>query len=295
VADQVVLGDRAALEGRLEDAVRAGACRYILIAFDEHELGAAMAVARLVDDKLRIPYGIIPALNDISKSSLQLYKFFGHDMVVLHNSRAPLGRRKLGYKRLFDAVGAAALLLVLSPLTLSLAVLVRQDGGPAFYGSPRIGRDGRVFRALKFRSMVPDADGALRELLASDAALRAEWERGFKLKRDPRVTLVGRFLRATSLDELPQLINVLRGEMSLVGPRPLLLAERDQYTGRSFELYQKVTPGLTGMWQVSGRDDLEYYRRIELNNWYIKNWSPWIDVVILVKTVFVVLRRAGAS
>jgi Undecaprenyl-phosphate galactose phosphotransferase WbaP len=285
----------AALERELEALVAAGACRYVLIAFDEHAVRATQDAARLVDERFHIPHGIVPSLRDVSIKDMELHKFFGHDLVVLNNRRTSAIGTKLVYKRVFDLVGASLLLLFLSPLMLLVALLVRLDGGPALYGSPRIGREGKVFRALKFRSMVPNADKVLRELLARDPLLRREWEESFKLAQDPRITRVGRFIRKTSIDELPQLLNVLRGEMSLIGPRPLLLDEREQYTGRAFELYRRVTPGLTGMWQVSGRDDLEYYRRIELNNWYIKNWSPWVDLVILCKTLLVVIKGSGAS
>lgn len=234
-------------------------------------------------------------MRDISITDLDLRTFFGHDLIVLSNSRRSQRHANLRFKRLFDVLGAAFILLCLSPLLLLIAILVSVDGGPALYGSPRVGRNGRVFHALKFRSMVPNAGEVLKSLLERDEAVRAEWEQNFKLQHDPRITKIGRFIRRTSIDELPQLVNVLKGEMSLVGPRPLLLDERTQYTGRAFDLYSQVTPGLTGMWQVSGRDDLEYYRRIELNNWYIKNWSPWVDMVILLKTCFVVVRSAGAS
>jgi Undecaprenyl-phosphate galactose phosphotransferase WbaP len=289
------VGQGVDLERELAALVQNGACRYVLIAFDEHAVRATQEAARLVDERFHIPHGIIPALREVSIKEMELHKFFGHDLIVLNNRRSSTIGSKLLYKRVFDLIGAALLLLFLSPLMLLVAALVRLDGGPALYGSPRIGREGKVFRALKFRSMVPNADKVLRELLERDPVLRQEWEESFKLRCDPRITRVGRFIRKTSIDELPQLLNVLRGEMSLIGPRPLLLDEREQYTGRAFELYRQVTPGLTGMWQVSGRDDLEYYRRIELNNWYIKNWSPWVDLVILAKTLLVVIKGSGAS
>ncbi|MEK0086001.1 exopolysaccharide biosynthesis polyprenyl glycosylphosphotransferase [Benzoatithermus flavus] len=295
ITRRLPVGQGLDLERELARLVASGACRYVLIAFDDTQVRATQEAARLVDERLRLPHGIVPALRDVSIKDMELHKFFGHDLVVLSNRRAGAVGSKLVYKRVFDLVGASLLLLFLSPLMLLVALLVRLDGGPALYGSPRIGREGRVFRALKFRSMVPNADQVLRELLARDPARRREWEESFKLAQDPRITPIGRFIRKTSIDELPQLLNVLKGEMSLVGPRPLLLDEREQYTGRAFELYRQVTPGLTGMWQVSGRDDLEYYRRIELNNWYIKNWSPWVDLVILCKTLLVVVKGSGAS
>ena len=295
VTGRLRVDDSGDLVARLDQAVRDGSCRYILVAFDETNVRATHDAVRHIEENFDVQLGVVPSLRDICIADLDLHTFFGHDLLVLSNRRRSQRRLKLRFKRIFDVVGAGLLLLCLAPLLLIAALLVTLDGGAAIYGSRRIGRDGRVFRALKFRSMVPNAAAALDELLASDEALRLEWQSNFKLEHDPRVTRIGRFLRRTSIDELPQLINVLKGEMSLVGPRPLLLDERAQYTGRAFDLYSQVTPGLTGMWQVSGRDDLEYYRRIELNNWYIKNWSAWVDLIILVKTCFVVVRGSGAS
>jgi lipopolysaccharide/colanic/teichoic acid biosynthesis glycosyltransferase len=186
-----------------------------------------------------------------------------------------------------------ALLLLALPIMALIASLIRRDGGPVFYRSSRLGRGGKLFFALKFRTMAPDADRVLRDLLDRDPNSRIEWEAGFKLRQDPRVTAIGRVLRKLSLDELPQLINVLMGDMSLVGPRPLLPAERAVY-GETFNLYCQCLPGITGLWQVSGRNNLDYLRRIELNTWYAKNATLWIDIVILCRTLSVVIRRVGA-
>lgn len=184
--------------------------------------------------------------------------------------------------------------MVALPLILLIAALIKLESpGPALYGSPRVGQGGRRFRAWKFRSMVPDADKVLQRFLDCHPELREEYERTLKLRNDPRITRVGRFLRCTSLDELPQLWNVLAGEMSLVGPRPLLLEEPERY-GDAIDLYCQVLPGLTGLWQVSGRNDCSYQERIELNNYYVRNWSPWLDVYILARTVVVVVGRKGA-
>lgn len=141
--------------------------------------------------------------------------------------------------------------------------------------------------------MVQNADDALEECLEADPRLRAEWEQNQKLCCDPRVTRAGRFLRRTSLDELPQLWNVLRGDLSLVGPRPIVWAEVDKYEG-GFELYTKVKPGLTGLWQISGRSDTTYAERVRLDAYYVRNWSVWFDIYILSKTPLVVLRGRGA-
>jgi lipopolysaccharide/colanic/teichoic acid biosynthesis glycosyltransferase len=196
-------------------------------------------------------------------------------------------------KRTFDIVVALLLLVVLSPVFLILALLIIRDGGPAIFGHVRVGHGSEPFRCLKFRSMVPNADVVLRELLARDPAARAEWEREHKLKNDVRVTAIGKFMRRTSLDELPQLLNVVRGEMSLVGPRPVLNEELKRY-GNDATYYLAVKPGMTGLWQVSGRNDTDYPTRVSLDVAYIQNWTFLADIRILFKTVDVVLNGRGA-
>lgn len=196
-------------------------------------------------------------------------------------------------KAAFDRIAAAAGMVLLSPLFAVLYIIVRRDGGPAFYGQTRIGRGGTPFKCWKFRSMVTDADKALQRLLDADPAAREEWERDFKLKNDPRITPVGRFLRKTSLDEIPQLFNVLRGEMSLVGPRPIVEAEK-KYYGDDLCHYLAVSPGITGLWQVSGRSDTSYEQRVSLDRDYAQNHSLSRDISILLKTVSVVLFGKGA-
>jgi undecaprenyl-phosphate galactose phosphotransferase len=205
-------------------------------------------------------------------------------------SRAPADQIA---KRAFDLVVSFALVLVLGPLLLAIALAVRCDGGSALFGHRRIGARGRVFRCWKFRSMVPNADVVLARTLANDPAARAEWDRDFKLKCDPRVTPLGRFLRKSSLDELPQLFNVLKGEMSLVGPRPIVVAEVERY-GAVIHEYHACKPGITGLWQVSGRNDVGYAARVELDRTYARTWSLKRDIIILFRTAGVVARRSGA-
>lgn len=197
-------------------------------------------------------------------------------------------------KRAMDIAGASLLLLVLFPLFAVLALLVRRDGGPAFYAHRRVGLGGQEFGCLKFRSMVIDSDRRLAALLERDAEARAEWDATRKLKNDPRITAVGRFLRSTSLDELPQIINVLKGEMSLVGPRPVTASELAQYYGAAAEHYVTVRPGITGPWQVSGRNETSYAQRVELDVAYATRPSLKQDISILFRTPLVVLQRRGA-
>jgi len=196
-------------------------------------------------------------------------------------------------KRFVDVIGAIVLGVVFMPLIVVIVFMLRRNGGPVIYMHRRVGRGGRMFPCLKFRTMVPDADDALRELLEHNAELQAEWVRDHKLRHDPRVTQLGRFLRRTSLDELPQLVNVLRGEMSLVGPRPVVREELLRY-GKNVETYLAARPGITGLWQVTGRNDTDYRRRVVLDTYYVRNQNLFLDLYILAKTTGVVLGGNGA-
>jgi exopolysaccharide production protein ExoY len=208
---------------------------------------------------------------------------------------APLASPYSATKRALDVLGAIVLAVVFSPLILAIVMvaLMRREGGSIIYKHRRIGRDGRAFECLKFRTMVPNADQVLRELLERDPAIKAEWVRDHKLRCDPRVTRLGRFLRRTSLDELPQLWNVLLGEMSLVGPRPVVKEELLRY-GRNVRTYLSAKPGITGLWQVKGRNDTDYRRRVVLDTYYVRNQNLLLDLYILVKTTRVVLGGSGA-
>jgi Undecaprenyl-phosphate galactose phosphotransferase WbaP len=196
-------------------------------------------------------------------------------------------------KRVIDIAGTIALALVFSPVLIVVSIALSKGRGGVLFRHTRIGKDGKEFKIYKFRSMVPNADQVLKELIANDAELRQEWLRDHKLKEDPRVTGVGRFLRRTSLDELPQLWNVLKGEMSLVGPRPIIREELYKY-GRAARYYLALKPGLTGIWQVSGRNDTDYNRRVAMDRHYVSIASLSTDLLVLAKTVDVVLRRRGA-
>lgn len=209
---------------------------------------------------------------------------------VVHPISHPCHSRS---KRLFDRICALVLAVVALPVLVVIYCLVRLDGGPAFFIHKRIGAGGKPFKCIKFRTMVPDGEAALRAAFAADPALESEWRETHKLKRDPRVTKIGYVLRTLSLDELPQLFNVLRDEMSLVGPRPITSDEVERY-GHLISYYYRVRPGITGLWQISGRSSTTYQRRVQLDVQYAREWSFWTDLVILVKTVRVVLLREGA-
>lgn len=201
---------------------------------------------------------------------------------------------RVAVKRAFDLAAGVVLLFLLAPLMLLIAGLIRAgDGGPAFFRQARIGRCGKSFRCWKFRTMARNADEELQRLLASDPSAAQEWAENQKLTRDPRITPIGVFLRRSSLDELPQLFNIISGEMSFVGPRPIVAAERERY-GEAFTHCFSVPPGLTGLWQISGRSDCSYAKRISLDSQYASEWHLLLDAKILVRTVPAVLMQKGS-
>jgi undecaprenyl-phosphate galactose phosphotransferase len=198
-------------------------------------------------------------------------------------------------KRAFDyLVGGMLSLVFLMPLAIISLLIRLSSRGPAIYRQSRIGKNGVPFLCYKFRTMYYDADKRLQSILDADPKARQEWEEYRKLKDDPRITPIGQFLRRTSLDELPQILNILKGEMSLVGPRPVTQEEIEKYYKDSAELCFSVRPGITGLWQVSGRSNTSFEYRISLDSWYVRNWNLWLDIVILIRTVNVVLKREGA-
>lgn len=197
-------------------------------------------------------------------------------------------------ERYFDHILAALILVLLAPLLFVVAMAIKiLDPGPVFFRHQRVGRDGRAFGCFKFRTMVVGAEGKLQHLLDANPESAREWRETQKLRSDPRVTPLGQFLRKTSLDELPQLFNVMRGEMSLVGPRPIVRDEAERY-GHLFRQYCSVKPGMTGLWQISGRSDIEYYERVILDARYVALKSVWGDFRIMVLTVPAVLSRKGS-
>ncbi len=240
-----------------------------------------------------IPFSVVPPVGAMAALRSRPTRFVGRD-IVMHCAEHGLRQRaaRLG-KRAGDIGGAAILLVLSSPLFLILIVLARLDGGPAFFSQHRVGAGGRLFRCLKFRTMVMGADFVLECLLAEDPERAAEWAATRKLRNDPRVTPTGRFLRRSSLDELPQLINILRGEMSLIGPRPIAESELPLY-GADSASYFAQRPGLSGIWQVTGRSDTSYERRVQLDGWYVRNWSLRNDLALAIRTIPAVLRRDGA-
>jgi Undecaprenyl-phosphate galactose phosphotransferase WbaP len=278
--------------GRWQELVALHAADYVALVADPTDpAGDACIVAAL--NRSGVPFALVQAETALPVKRARPHYFMSHDVVVMAAESALANPFKRMAKRAFDVTAAAALLALLSPLMLAIAIMIRRGGGPALYSHKRIGFNGNTFGCMKFRSMAVDGDRILSDLLANDPDAAAEWAATRKLRDDPRVTPVGRFLRQTSLDELPQLLNVLRGDMSLVGPRPVVQAELAYY-GDNAEYYMLTRPGVTGLWQVSGRSDTTYAQRVRLDVWYVRNWSLWHDLAILMKTVPVVLFRRGA-
>jgi Undecaprenyl-phosphate galactose phosphotransferase WbaP len=235
---------------------------------------------------------LMPNLEQISSFGVRPFDFGGVlGLEVSHNLLDP---SQQAIKRIIDVSAVILGGIVISPILILLALMLFvETKGSILYGHTRIGKDGKKFSAWKFKTMVSDADRKLQNYLDTNPEMRHEWETTHKLKNDPRVTRLGKILRRYSLDELPQLINVLKGEMSLVGPRPIVEDEVHHY-GNLFDPYTWVLPGITGMWQVSGRSDTAYQQRVHLDEYYVRNWSIWLDIYILARTLMVVFKKQGA-
>ncbi len=236
----------------------------------------------------------VPDLQSIPVIGTEIHHFF-HDQIFALEVKNNLRQAyNIFLKRLFDMVVSLLLLIILlvPMLLFSLVILLESPGSPLFTQT-RIGKKGKPFRVFKFRTMYEGAETRLKELLQNDEDAKRDWETHWKLKNDPRVTKIGNFLRKTSLDELPQLFNVLKGNMSLVGPRPYLPGELKDLPSE-IQAFLNVWPGITGLWQVSGRSNTDYLYRVALDGWYVRNWSLWLDIIILLKTVKVVMKGDGA-
>jgi Undecaprenyl-phosphate galactose phosphotransferase WbaP len=238
---------------------------------------------------------LVPDLFGVSLSGIEAAYFFEEQAVLLHIKNRLKSKLNRLIKRTFDLIAGTLLSVPCFPLILIIGLAVKLDSpGPAFHISDRIGRGGRIFRCYKFRTMYQNADELLTDFLESDDQARYEWEHYNKLiSEDPRITRLGRLLRRFSIDELPQLINVICGQMSLVGPRPYLPREEKQMGSWIFDILVGK-PGLTGLWQVSGRNKLTFENRLRLDTWYMKNWSLWLDAVLLLKTLRVIMKSDGA-
>ena len=238
--------------------------------------------------------GVVPNLVAVPMSNVAVESFFDTKIMILHIKNNLTVKSNQIIKRIFDIIATICGGLLISPFLLFIAVWVYYDSpGPVIFKHRRVGKNGKEFDCYKFRSMCVNSEEVLEHLLATDPSAREEWNKEFKLKNDPRITKSGAFLRKTSLDELPQLVNVLKGEMSLVGPRPIVKEEVVRY-GSLIKEYYSVYPGITGMWQTSGRNDIDYPERVQMDSWYVHNWSVWLDMVLLWRTIAVVLNHQGA-
>ena len=288
------LADQAAHEGIDQSQIQV-----VLTPAPEEATAARVLTERL--SSLRQPFLVTVSYDGLARRGLTMHKIIGADLVLA--GVTPTGDDWAGRvaKRAMDLLLTGFGMIVIAPVMMTIAVLIKlEDGGPVFFRQRRVGRSHRRFDCLKFRSMRTDAEERLTELLATDPAAKAEWDKYQKLTDDPRITRIGRFLRATSLDELPQLINVLRGDMSLVGPRPIIGPEikgydsdASYYNSAQFRHYARCVPGITGLWQVSGRHKTSHSERVRLDRWYARNWSIWLDLAILFKTTKIVLNRSG--
>ncbi len=237
---------------------------------------------------------IIPDIKGVALLNTELLHLFYEKIFLMNIKNNLKSMPNRAAKRAFDLFLSALLMPFLIPLFLIIILAIRlETQGPAIYTHDRIGRNGKRFRCYKFRTMHMDAEKRLTELLNSNDELREEWERNWKLKDDPRVTRIGKLLRRTSLDELPQIWNIIKGDMSLIGPRPYLPGEIKEI-GENYSIISSIKPGITGLWQVSGRSNTTYDYRIKLDTWYVMNWSLWLDLVIVFKTIRVVLKMEGA-
>ena len=235
---------------------------------------------------------LVPDVLDLMTSPVQVNTFTSIPLIGFKET--PLRGDQGKIKRLFDIAVSGSALLCLLPLFILTAILIKCDSpGPVFFGHKRVGLNGKTIKVWKFRTMVSNAEEVLQSLFANNPDLEAEFKKEFKLKDDPRVTTLGNFLRKSSLDELPQLFNVLLGEMSLVGPRPITAAELEKYKPYSYYVL-RVPPGITGMWQASGRSNTSYEERVKMDVYYINNWTLWLDIFLLLKTIPAVLARKGA-
>lgn len=291
-ADVTRLGlrDPVAIACRLSDA---GCLQVVMATEHPQEAETEELLQTLMASGIGV--AIIPPLGRLPLLGAKMNYFIGSGLLLLQ-VRDNLRRWPAQLlKRLTDVIGSIVLLTILSPIfTLFVFLIRREDGGHALFVQPRAGRHGQEFGCLKFRTMAVDAEEQLARWRQEKSALYDEYiASNFKLRDDPRTTRFGRWLRRTSLDELPQLFNVLIGEMSLVGPRPLLCREIGEY-GVTFKLYEQIRPGITGLWQISGRSHTSFSDRVAADDWYIKNWSFWYDIVILLKTIGVLMTRDGA-
>ena len=295
VASKIVVDDMTdeEVQARIRYLVDSHAHYAVVVSLAQKETDQAFQTVNYVLHHISRVY-VLPRISRIPLINSEFFNSINHKGMALYVKNKLLHPGERAIKEIFDKVLSVVLFILFLPvlLLLYLVVYISSKGDP-IYKQKRVGENGRRFHIYKFRTMRSDADKMLEELLENDPVKKAEWEKEFKLKDDPRITSVGKFLRRTSLDELPQLFNVFQGKMSLVGPRPIIEDEISKY-GEYFDYFTAVKPGITGLWQVSGRNDIAYDERVRLDVWYVRNWSLELDIMILVKTAAIVLMRKGS-
>lgn len=281
------------IQNVIENEINASHYYAVVISIGKENSRYESQVIHYIMHRMKRVY-ILPKISKLSLLNSELFNSINHKGIALYIKNRLLNPTDRVIKAVFDKIVSIFLFILFFPILslLYIVVFISTNGHPIFK-QKRVGKDGKKFHIYKFRTMKLDADQLLEELLANDPVKRLEWESEYKLKDDPRITKVGHFLRKTSLDELPQMINVFQGKMSLVGPRPIVDDEVEKY-GQMFDYFKAVKPGITGLWQVSGRNDISYDERVQLDVWYVRNWSIELDIVILVKTVVIVLSRRGS-
>jgi len=253
-------------------------------------------IAEIIDNEISNNKDVmfVPFLNHYNLSTAEIFEIFEkrYNIILLKNRLK--SKMNVLIKVVFNYLLALCLMPILLPLIVVFAFLIKiESKGPVFFKQKRIGKNCKPFYIYKFRSMYKNADKILEELLEKNEELRKEWEQNHKLKNDPRITKIGKFLRKTSLDELPQIFNVLKGDMAFVGPRPVTEEELNKFYKENKKFYCMVKPGITGLWQVSGRNDISYEERVQIDKWYVINWSLWLDVIILIKTFKAIFTQKG--
>jgi Undecaprenyl-phosphate galactose phosphotransferase WbaP len=291
-SERVDASDYRGFQIKLQEYYQSIFSPYIIIYLHKKNSEYLPKVVELLST-LGFNYSIIPDVSGSSLLGARISHLFRWE-VLLITPRNNIDR--VSYKiikRFFDIILATFMLFIMFVPMVIIYLIIKRDGGPGIFSHERIGLNGGAFKCYKFRSMTPNSEMVLDEYLANDSLARSHWTENRKLIYDPRITKFGKFLREYSLDELPQLLNVIRGDMSMIGPRPIVKSEILKY-GKNFDVYKKVRPGITGLWQISGRSSTAYSYRVSLDIWYIKNWSFWYDIFILMKTVGVVISRTGA-
>jgi undecaprenyl-phosphate galactose phosphotransferase len=237
----------------------------------------------------------VPDISGLSFTNQILHFSIAQNLPIFETSTKFDSQINRIIKRTFDILFSLLVILILLPVYILIAILVKiSSKGPIFYKHKRIGKDGKCIEIYKFRTMYENADEMLKKILENDENLKKEWETYYKLKNDPRITPIGKILRKFSLDELPQFFNVLKGDLSVVGPRPVVKDELEKYYGEFKKFYLAVKPGITGLWQVSGRNNTTYEDRVKLDTIYVINWSLWLDIIIILKTLKVIIKKEGA-